>query len=113
MSYLSTLQQTATIERVTGTDKYSKPAFSAPTTIKTRVVLKGSTKFGSMQGRGSSSELNVVNAVARVPVDTQAAVGDRFTFKGDVYKVIGRRETPNHSGQIFALNLELTLWQQT
>lgn len=112
MSYLSTLQQTATIERVTGTDKYSKPAFAAPTTIKTRVVLKGATKFASLQGRGSASELYTVNAVARVPVDTQASVGDKFTFNGDVYKIVGRRETPNHSGQIFALNLELSLWPQ-
>jgi hypothetical protein len=112
MSYLSTLQQTATIEALTGTDDYSKAIFDTPTTIKCRVVLKGTTKFGSMIGRGSSSELTTVNAVARVPVNTQAAVGDRFTFNGDVYKVVGRRETPNHSGQIFALNLELSLWPQ-
>lgn len=110
MSYLSTLQQTATIENQTGTDKYSKPVYSAPETIKTRVVLKGSTKFTSMQGRGNSAELYVIAAVARVPIDTVAWVGDRFTFDSTVYKVVGRRETPNHRGQVFALNLELALW---
>ena len=112
MSYLSTLQQTATLEPITGTDDYSKPTFGAAVTIKCRVVLRGVTKFASMQGRGTASELTTVNAVARVPVNTVASVGDKFTFNGDVYKVVGRRETPNHSGQVFALNLELALWPQ-
>lgn len=112
MSYLSTLNQTAIIERLTGTDDYSKPQFGAPTTIRCRVVLKNKTVYSSMQGRGSSSELHTINAVARVPVDTVADTGDKFTFKGKVYKVEARRETPNHRDQIFALNLELSLWPQ-
>jgi len=113
MSYLSTLQQTATLERVTGTDKYSKPQYGAPTTLKCRVVTKNKTKYSSMQGRGSGGELNTIAAVARVPVDCLADTGDRFTFKGKKYKVEARRETPNHRDQIFALNLELSLWLQT
>lgn len=112
MSYLSTLNQTATIERLTGTDKYGKPTLGAATTIKCRVVTKNTTKYTSMVGRGNSAELYTIAAVARVPVDTQADSGDRFTFKGKVYKVEARRETPNHRDQIFALNLELSLWPQ-
>lgn len=110
MSYLSTLAQSATLARQTGSDEYAKPTFAAPTTIKTRVVLKGSTKFGSMQGRGNSSELDTIAAVARVPVTTQVGSGDKFVFDGDTYKVLGVRKTPNHRGQTVALNLELTLW---
>lgn len=110
MSYLSTLTENATIEPTTGTDDYGKATFGPAVAVKTRVVLKGSTKYGSLQGRGSTSELVTINAVARLPVGTVFAEGDKFTHNGKVYKIVGKRQTPNHSGQIFALNAELSLW---
>lgn len=110
MSYDSTLNQTATLEPQTGSDDYGNSTFGAAANVRCRVVLVGSTKFTSMQGRGSSSETETINAKARVPVDTVVENGDKFTHDSKVYKVVGVRTTPNHRGEIVAINLELALW---
>lgn len=110
MSYLSTLTENATIYPRTGTDDYSKPTYGAGVATKCRVVLKGSTKYGSLAGRGDASELVTINAVARLPIGTSFNVGDKLVHDSNTYKIVGKRQTPNHSGQIFALNAELSLW---
>lgn len=110
MSYLSTLTENATIYPRTGTDDYSKPTYGAGVATKCRVVLKGSTKYGGKTGSGSSGEVVVIAAVARLPRDTTISEGDKFVHDGVTYKVEGKRRTPNHAGQVFALNVELSQW---
>lgn len=110
MSYESTLTEDANIYPATGTDDYGKATYGAAVATKCRVVLKGTTKYGGAGGANNSTERVVIAAVARLPRTTTVVAGDKFVHDGVTYKVEGKRRTPNHAGQIFALNVELSQW---
>lgn len=105
MSFSNLLNQSISIYRKAGYDKFGKPTDASPTTVNAR--FQKTTK----QRLLPNSSLVTIAAIVYVPSGTSVEANDKVVYGGVDYKVFGKYEAVDDTGSTHHIKLELTKWQ--
>jgi hypothetical protein len=104
MSFLGLLNQTANIYTTGSYDAYGREVVGSATAVKCRFQKQ------SIRRLLPNGDMITIEGICYVPADTTIVTNDRITFGSDNYKVFGKYEAVDGTGDTHHLKLELIKW---
>lgn len=103
--YSHILKQKIDVQHVVSTNDYSEPTYDTATEVKARVELVNKSKWSP------TGEMIPIAAKILVEPETVVDAGDKVTYLGVNYKVMGKISNPDASGKVSLVELECTEWR--
>ena len=105
MSFAGLLNQTLTLNVVSGKDRYGRENYGSSSTVRCRFQKSNKVVLQS------NGETQAIDAIIFVNPDTSVNVDDKVVYSSEAYKVINKNSVVGAGGDVHHLELEVIKWQ--